>query len=72
MEIEHVKFSGQVSTIMRSLTSKDLLSHFDNINEGNTAADFNSTSFKQMLIDNLTHKKLTKAKLKVNFPEKIY
>ena len=35
MEIEQVKFLGQVSTIMRPLTSKDrdLLSHFDNIDE---------------------------------------
>ena len=33
MEIEQVKFLGQVSTILRVLTSKagDLLSHFDNI-----------------------------------------
>ena len=39
---------------MKSLTRKhgDLLSHFDIIIEGNTAVDFNSTSFKQMLIDN--------------------
>ena len=33
MELENIKFLGQVSTIMRALTSKDgdLLSHFDNI-----------------------------------------
>ena len=56
MEIEHVNFSGQFSTIMRSPTSEDgdLLSHFDNINEGNTTADFKGTPFKQMLIDTHT------------------
>ena len=53
-DLEHNKYCGQVSTIMRVLTSKDadLLSHFDNINEGNGDADFNSTSLKKMLIDN--------------------
>ena len=54
MEIEHVKFLGQVPTIMRSLTSKDgdLLSHFDKFNDGDTNAAI--TSLKQMLIDNHT------------------
>ena len=35
MEIEHAKFLGQVSTTMRSSTSKDgdLLSYFDNIHD---------------------------------------
>ena len=39
---------------MRVLTSKDgdLLSQFDNINEGNTNDDFDSNSLKKMLIDN--------------------
>ena len=39
---------------MRVLTSKDgdLLSQFDNINEGNGDADFDSTSLKKMLINN--------------------
>ena len=34
---------------MRVLTSKDvdLLSQFDNVNEGNTDADFDSTSLKK-------------------------
>ena len=52
--LEHNKHVGPVSTIMRVLTSKDgdLLSQFDNINEGNGDADFNSTSLKKMLIDN--------------------
>ena len=56
MEIEHVKFLWQVSTIMRALTSKDgdLLSHFQKINEGTTLDDFNSTPIKQMLTDNNT------------------
>ena len=50
---EHKKFVGQISTIMRVLTSKDgdLLSQFD-INEGNTDDDFDSTSLKKTLIDN--------------------
>ena len=52
--LEHNKFVGQISTIVRVLTSKDgdLLSQFDNINEGNKNDDFDSTSLKQMLIDN--------------------
>ena len=56
MEIENIKFLGQVSTIMRSLTSKDgdLLSHFDKFNDGDTNASINNTSLKQMLIDNHT------------------
>ena len=60
MEIENIKFIGQVSTIMRSLTSKDgnLLSQFDNINE-KIGADENATntiiqntSLHKMLINN--------------------
>ena len=45
MEIENIKFLGQVSTIMISLTSKggDLLSQFDNINEGETEENIRST-----------------------------
>ena len=56
MEIQRVVILGQIPTIKRALTSKDddLLSHFDEINKKNTLADFNSTPFKQMLIDNLT------------------
>ena len=44
-DLEHNKFCGQVSTILRTITSKDrvLLSQFDNINEGNGDADFDST-----------------------------
>ena len=38
MELEHTKFVGQVSTIMRSLTIKngDLLSYLENTNEEDT------------------------------------
>ena len=48
--LEHKKFVGQLSTIMRVLTSKDgdLLSQFENINEGNTDDDFDSTSLKNI------------------------
>ena len=47
--LEHNKFVGQISTIMRVLTSKDgdLLSQFDNVNESNTDDDFDSTSLKK-------------------------
>ena len=40
-DLEHNKFVGQISNIMRRLTSKDgdLLSQFDNINEGEMAAE---------------------------------
>ena len=53
-DLEHNKYVGQVSTILRVLNGKDgdLLSHFDNINESNGNADSNSTSLKKMLIDN--------------------
>ena len=73
MQIEHVNFLGQVSTIMSALTSKDgdLLSHFDNTNEKNTLADFNSVPFKQMLIDKYI-KPPKKVKSKVTFPKNIY
>ena len=56
LDIEHIKFLGQVSTIMRALTSKhgDLLSHFDQINAGDTNASINNTSLKELFIDNDT------------------
>ena len=56
MELENIKFLGQVSTIMRALTSKDgdLLSHFDNFNDGDRNDSITNTSLKQMLIDNHT------------------
>ena len=54
MEIENIKFLGQVSTIMRVTTSKDgdLLSQFDKIDEAQ--AESNNTSIKHMLINNHT------------------
>ena len=53
-DLEHNKYVGQVSTIMRVLFSKDgdLLSQFDSINEGNGDADFDSTPLKKMFTDN--------------------
>ena len=54
MEIENIKFWGQVSTMMKSLTSKDgdLISQFDNINEGETEVNIRTTSLHKMLINN--------------------
>ena len=67
-DLEHNKYVGQVSTILRVLFSKDgdLLSQFDNINEGNGDADFNSTSLKKMLIDNhdIAGQEFNKGKIK--------
>ena len=56
IEIEHVKFSGQTSTIMRSINSidGDLLLQFDIINDGDTNASINNTSLKENLIGNHT------------------
>ena len=64
MEIENIKFLGQVSTIMKSITSKDgdLLSQFDNINEGETEADIRSASLNKMLINN--HIEANRGKIK--------
>ena len=68
MEIENIKFLGQVSTIMKSLTSKDgdLLSQFDNINEGETEDNIRSTSLHKMLINN--HIEANREKLKGQLP----
>ena len=48
-DLEHNKYFGQISTIMKAITSKDgdLLSQLDNNNEGNGNADFDSTSLKK-------------------------
>ena len=56
MEIEHVKFSEQSSSTMRSITSKDadLVSHFDKFNDGDINTSIKNTYLKEMLIDNLT------------------
>ena len=53
-DLEHNKCVGPVSTLLRLLTIKDgdLLSQFDNNNEGNGNANFDSTSLKKMLISN--------------------
>ena len=53
MEIEHVKNLGQVSTIMRSLTSNDgdLLSYFDNINDTDENASMHNNSINDRLIN---------------------
>ena len=66
--LEHNKFVGQISTIMRVLTCKDgdLLSQFDNINEGNTDDDFDSTSLKKCSSTIKQHL-LIKLKLKHNY-----
>ena len=70
-DLEHNKYVGQVSTIMQVLTSKDgyLLSQFDNINEGNENAGFNSTSWKKLVIDNhnIVGQEVNKGKSKVNY-----
>ena len=70
--LEHNKKVGQVSTIMRVFSSKDgdLLSQFDNINEGNGDADFNSTSLKKMLIDNhdIVGQEVNKGKIRGHLP----
>ena len=67
-----LKFVGQISTIMKVLSSKDgdLLSQFDNINEGNTDDDFDSTSLKKMLIDNhmIAGQEVNKRKIKGQLP----
>ena len=62
------KYVGPISTIMGILTSKngDLLSQFDNINEGNRNADFDTTSLKKMLINN--HDLANKGKIKSQLP----
>ena len=67
-DLEHKKYVGPVSTIMRVLTSKDvdLLSQFDNIIEGNRNADFDSTSLKKMMINN--HGLANKGKIKGHLP----
>ena len=68
MEIENIKFLGQVSTIMKSLTSKvgDLLSQFDNIIEGETEDNIRSTSLHKMLISN--HIQANRGKIKGQLP----
>ena len=59
-DLEHNKYVGQISTIMRLVSSRDgdLLSQFDNVNENigadddATADNIRSTSLHKMLITN--------------------
>ena len=59
-DLEHNKYVGQISTIMKLISSRDgdLLSQFDNINEGvgandaATADNIRTTSLNKMLITN--------------------
>ena len=66
VQIELVKFLGQVSNIMGALTSKDgdLLSHFDNTDEIEDGSK--NTSLKQMLINN--HTEAERGKIKGHLP----
>ena len=50
IEIEHVRFFGQLSTNMRSLTIKDgdLLSYFDNINDTDENTSMKNNSIKDI------------------------
>ena len=67
--LEHKKNVGQISTIMRVLTTKDgdLLLQFDNIYEGNTNDDFDSNSMKKMLNDN-SENDADRGKIKAQLP----
>ena len=79
-DLEHNKFVGQISTIIKSLTSPDgdLLSQFDNINERvvlnndgtqkevDTSAIIMDTSLKKMFIDN--HEDVNRGKIKGQLP----
>ena len=51
-DVEHKKYCGQISTIMRALTCRggDLISHFDENDESQT--EINNTSVKLILVDN--------------------
>ena len=75
---EHNKIVGQVSTILRCLTTKDggLLSQFDNINEVEIAAEIEdnikSTSLKNMLFKNQTTAAEKKSKSMVNYQWNIH
>ena len=73
-DLEHNKYCGQISTIMRLVSSRDgdLLSQFDNINEeigANEAAtsdNIRSTSLSKMLITN--HEDANRGKIKGQLP----
>ena len=73
-DLEHNKYCGPISTIMRVISSRDgdLLSQFDNINEeigANDAAtsdNIRSTSLHKMLITN--HEDVNRGKIKSQLP----
>ena len=75
-DLEHNKYCGQISTIMRLVSSRngDLLSQFDNINEeigANEAAtsdNIRSTFLNKMLITN--HEAANRGKIKGQLPLK--
>ena len=66
MEIEQVNFLGQLTTIMRDLTSEDgdLLSRFDNIDE--TEKRGNKSSLKRMPIN--SHTEANRGNIKGHIP----
>ena len=69
IEIEHVKFLGQVSNGIRPLTNKDgdLLSYFDNIND----RDENTSMNKISINDRLTNSQIVeinRGKIKGQLP----
>ena len=83
-DLEHNKYVGQISTIMRSLTSRDgdLLSQFDNINEKivlnndgtqndvDTTTIIQNTSLQEMLINNhnIVGQEVNRGKIKGHLP----
>ena len=83
-DLEHNKFVGQISTIIRSLTSRDgdLLSQFDNINEKvalnndgtqndvDTSVIIQNTSLKEMFTDNhnIVGQEVNRGKIKGQLP----
>ena len=83
-DLEHNKYVGQISTIMRSLTSRDgdLLSQFDNINEkivlnndgtqnnADTTTIIQNTSLQEMLINNhnIVGQEVNRGKIKGHLP----
>ena len=66
-DIEHIKYVGQVSTVMTSLTSKDgdLLSHFDEIDESEAE---NKTASLHLYLFNDHNTPANKGKIKEQLP----
>ena len=73
-DLENNEFVGQISTIMRCMTSKDLVSQFDKINEGEIAAEIQdkikSSSLKKMLLKdhNIVRQEVNRGKIKGQLP----